>query len=73
MVRVSVAEAGQRLGELIAAARRGETVVISEAGHDVARLTPVAARHRQFGSARGRIALAPDFEAPLEDFAAYQA
>jgi prevent-host-death family protein len=74
MVRVSVAEASERLPELIEAARRGERVVISDAGHDLARLAPLPARRRrQVGSAHGQVTLAPDFEAPLDDFGAYPA
>jgi prevent-host-death family protein len=74
MVRISIAEASERLPELIEAARRGEVVIISQAGRDVVQLAPLAARRRrQFGSAQGRVVLAPDFEAPLDDFVAYHA
>ncbi len=72
MVRVSVAEARERLSELIEAARQGEIILISEAGLDVASLGPVPLKQkRQFGSARGLVTMADDFDAPLDDFEAY--
>jgi antitoxin (DNA-binding transcriptional repressor) of toxin-antitoxin stability system len=43
-------------------------------GHPVVQLVAVerAARKPEFGSARGLITLADDFDAPLPDFAEYQ-
>ena len=45
----------------------GEDVVISRAGKPVARLTPLHRPHckRKFGSAKGLIEVADDFNAPL--------
>lgn len=73
MEQVSVEDARERLAELVAAALRGERVVIdSDETHSV-QLVPVVRRSepRTPGSARGLITLSADFDAPLEDFDAY--
>lgn len=43
-MQVEIIEAGYRLSALVRSARRGETVLIAERGHPVARLVPVGAR-----------------------------
>ena len=73
MCQVSLAEAQTHLMNLIAAAMRGEDVFIVQGDQRVVRLVPVEApkRHPQFGSAKGLIVMADDFDAPLADFAEY--
>jgi prevent-host-death family protein len=71
MVRVNLSEATERLPDLIDAVLKGEEVIISKDGRDVVQVVPVAPRRRQFGSARGLVTLADDFDAPLSDFDAY--
>ncbi len=73
MKRVNVAEAKARLSALIDAALAGEEVVIARRNKPVAQLTAVRVKKRgpQFGAFKGRIRIAPDFDEPLEDFAAY--
>jgi prevent-host-death family protein len=67
MLHVPLDEAATRLGDLMNAAKRGETVVIVN-GPEAVQLVPIAApvevpgKRRQFGSAAGQIRLAPDFE-----------
>jgi hypothetical protein len=66
-------EASGRLDELIVAAEK-QTVVIVSGGHAV-RLVPVplpTAHARRAGTGRGRVHMAPDFDAPLADFAEYE-
>ena len=73
MQQVTPEEAQQRLPELLQAAMNGESIVIAiDSAHSV-QLVPVAKRHgqRQFGSARGMVRIADDFDAPLEDFEEY--
>jgi antitoxin (DNA-binding transcriptional repressor) of toxin-antitoxin stability system len=77
MLHVSVEDARKSLPSLIDAALRGEHVYIDcdgVAGRQSVRL--VAARplqrHAQFGSAKGLISIAEDFDAPLEDFGEYR-
>ncbi len=73
MYRVTLSEAQTRLMSLIAAALEGETVLIAQEDGRFVQLVPVEElqRHPQFGSARGLIMIADDFDAPLEDFTEY--
>ena len=71
--QVTLSEAQTHLPDLVEAVKKGETVLIAENNLPVARLVPVKqiGRHPQFGSARGLIAVADDFDAPIEDFGEY--
>jgi antitoxin (DNA-binding transcriptional repressor) of toxin-antitoxin stability system len=73
MYQVTFNEAQGRLLALINAAMRGEQVLIFKDAQEVVQLVPVAPpkRQAQFGSAKGMITIAEDFDAPLEDFAEY--
>lgn len=77
MIHVRLDDAKTQLPDLIDAAVRGETVLIeTEAGDQGAQtiqLVVVAPHKRKpkFGSARGLIETADDFDAPLEDFREY--
>jgi len=76
MQQVTVDEAAIQLPNLIDAALRGEEVLIINEAQQTVKLTvvepPPKLRHpRQFGSARGLIKMADDFDAPLEDFKEY--
>lgn len=69
---MTVAEALTRLVELINEAAKRTVVIV--AGDRAVRLIPVRPpRHsaRSFGSAVGRVHMAPDFDEPLADFAEY--
>jgi antitoxin (DNA-binding transcriptional repressor) of toxin-antitoxin stability system len=70
---VTVEEAQARLPDLIAAALRGEDVVIEQAQRPAVRLTPVGTQtpRPRFGSARGLLTVPEDFDAPLDDFRDY--
>ncbi len=61
------------LKELVRRATRGEDVILTEEGRPVARIIPIRAKpvRRQFGSWKGQIEIADDFDAPLEDFRDY--
>ncbi|MEI6043955.1 MAG: type II toxin-antitoxin system prevent-host-death family antitoxin [Chloroflexota bacterium] len=67
-------EAKARLFDLIEAALKGEEVYIAKDGQRVISLVPVELpkAHRQFGSAKGLIVMADDFDAPLDEFSEYQ-
>ena len=73
MQTVTMEEAKTRLAKLIEAAFAGEEVFISKNQELSVRLVPQAAkvRKRQFGSAKGLISMASEFEEPLEDFKEY--
>jgi prevent-host-death family protein len=77
MTQITLKEAETQFSRLIRAASQGEEVVITEDDKPIARLVPVApsaqaARPRpRFGSGKGVFQMAPDFDAPLEDFKEY--
>lgn len=73
MQQVTPDEAKEQLAELIAAALRGETVVIGTPGEQAVQLVPSSQmrQQRKVGSARGLIHMSVDFDAPLSDFEDY--
>ena len=66
---VNLYEAKTRLSELVERAARGEEVVIAKAGEPKARLVPLARppHPRKPGAWKGRVIVAPDFDAPLPE------
>lgn len=68
MHQVTVEEAEKQLAQLIAQAKEGEEVVITQNNIAVARIVPVPIPRRKPGSAEGLIWMADDFNAPLDDF-----
>ncbi len=74
MQTVPLADARERLEELIDAATRGEDVVISSGDGSSVRLTPVPAsarQARQGGGARGLIVVEDGFDDPIPGFEPY--
>ena len=73
MQTMTLDEAKTHLVDLIEAAAAGEEVFIRKNEDLSVQLVPrvVKKRRRQFGSARGLISMAPDFDEPLEDFKEY--
>ncbi|MFO3797179.1 MAG: type II toxin-antitoxin system Phd/YefM family antitoxin [Anaerolineales bacterium] len=72
MLQVNLEEAKGRLLELIDAVLKGETVLIIKDLQEAVQLVPaVPVARRQFGSAKGLIVMADNFDAPLPDFNAY--
>lgn len=68
----NVAEATAQFSTLVRKALRGEEVVIARDHKPLVRLVPVAVPARTPGSAKGRVTMAADFDAPLDDFADYR-
>ena len=70
---ITLEEAQAHLAELISKLAPGEEVVITENQQPVARLLPVKTKVlRKLGTMRGTIKyIAPDFDAPLDDFKEY--
>jgi len=68
-VQVNIHEAKTHLSKLLARVKAGEEVIIAKAGKPVARLAPIesCAVRRTPGSARGKLTIAPDFDAPLPE------
>ncbi len=72
MSPVELEDAKEHLAELVEQAAQGEDVVITRNNRPLARIVPIRSRGpRQFGSAKGLIEIAEDFDAPLEDFRDY--
>jgi antitoxin (DNA-binding transcriptional repressor) of toxin-antitoxin stability system len=76
MSTVTLEEAQAGLAELIQHLLPGEEVLIMRGSQPVARLVGQTStdrkRPRQLGTLRGTVAhIAPDFDAPLEDFREY--
>lgn len=73
MQTIGVQEAQGRLRDLIDDAIQGRDVFIVKNSSEVVRLVPVEPpkRRPKFGSAKGLIELAADFDAPLEDMREY--
>jgi antitoxin (DNA-binding transcriptional repressor) of toxin-antitoxin stability system len=76
MTTLSIEEAQAKLPELIHGLATGEEVVITDNEQPVARLVatarPPRPQPRRPGTLRGTVLyMAPDFDAPLEDFKEY--
>lgn len=73
MRQVNMREAKAALSELVAAALRGEEVIIARANTPAVRLVPLepVLRVRRLGWAAGKVWVAADFDAPLDAFADY--
>lgn len=73
MKTVTIAEAYEKLSELMDAALDGEEVIITKDNRTSIKLIPnINAKPRpKFGSARGLIKMSDDFDEPLEDFKDY--
>jgi prevent-host-death family protein len=77
MTTISIEEAQATLPDLIHRMSSGDEVVITENGQPVARLVPAVTepplqQPRKPGFLRGSVLyMAPDFDAPLEDFRDY--
>lgn len=68
-MQVNIHEAKTNLSKLLTRVKEGEEIIIAKAGKPVARLVPVAERpaKRIPGSAKGRVCISPDFDAPLPE------
>jgi prevent-host-death family protein len=68
-IQVNIQEAKSNLSNLIDQAIAGEEVVISKAGNPVAKLVPFEkpTRNRKPGSAKGKLIISDNFDAPLPD------
>jgi len=67
--KVNVHEAKTHFSKLLERVARGEEIVIARAGKPVARLVPFkeSVARRIPGTAKGKIIIASDFDAPLPD------
>lgn len=68
-MQMNIAEAKAKLSELIAAAERGEEVILARGGHPVVRIVaafPTKPKFR-FGVAAGEVDSVPDFIEPMAE------
>lgn len=73
-MNVSVAEAKAKFSELIKRAEAGEEIVVTRHGKAVARVMPPEPEQEmlpRIGALKGKIWIADDFDAPLDDFKEY--
>jgi prevent-host-death family protein len=71
MATVNIFQAKTQLSKLIVQVENGEEIIIARAGKPVVRLTQLVSEKKpiQFGSLKGKIWIADDFDDPLpEDF-----
>lgn len=74
MHSVTLEEAATQLPQLIEEAQNGEDVVITQDSQPIAKIVslPKSKPRAKFGSGKGLILyMAPDFDAPLDDFKEY--
>jgi prevent-host-death family protein len=65
---VSVHEAKTHLSRLLRRVESGEEVVIARGGRPIAKLVPASPpRRREMGFDRGKVVIADDFDAPLDE------
>ena len=73
MATYKIHEAKAHFSEIIEKAMLGEEVIIARGNRPVVRLSPVKKTvKRRVGSARNKIRMSADFDAPLRDFDDYQ-
>jgi prevent-host-death family protein len=67
---VNMQQAKSQLSRLVAKAQTGEEILIAKAGKPVARLTriEVRAKPRRFGTAKGKVRIRKNFDAPVPGF-----
>ncbi len=73
MYQINIHEAKTHLSKLIQKVMSGEEVIIAKGNKPVAKLVRLKGKKakRKLGSAKGKIKIAPDFDAPLKDFEDY--
>ena len=65
-----LADAKARFSEIVQMAMLGEVVTVTREGRAVVKIVPIKPAKRVPGTGKG-IVMAPDFDAPLADFAEY--
>jgi prevent-host-death family protein len=69
MDTINIYDAKTRLSQLVDRAAAGEDVVVSRNGKPLVRITRLESPKRRivFGVLKGKVSIAPDFDAPLPD------
>jgi len=68
-VQVNIYEAKSKLSQLINQVIAGEEIIVAKSGKPVAKIVPLEKpiQDRKPGTAKGKIIIADDFDAPLPD------
>ena len=68
-VKVNIHEAKTHFSKLLVRVSNGEEIIIAKAGKPIARLVPALEKQKKRvpGSAKGKIRIDPDFDAPLPE------
>ena len=69
-LEMKLADAKARFSEVVQTAMLGETIIITKENRPVVRITAIKPAKRMTGTGKG-IWMAPDFDAPLDDFSEY--
>lgn len=69
MQTVNIHDAKTNFSKLVDSAAGGEEIIIAKAGKPTARLVPMQRNkvERIFGSLKGKVSIAEDFDAPLSE------
>jgi len=73
MYQVNIHEAKTSLSKLIKKVVNGEEVIIAKGNKPIVKMVSIEENRpkRKLGSGKGRIKIADDFDAPLDDFEEY--
>ncbi len=73
MQQIEISDLQNQIAVLLNAINKGEEVVFMRATTPIAKVVNLAQnkKRRKAGSAAGQIVMAPDFDAPLDDFKEY--
>ena len=73
MYQVNIHEAKTNLSKLIKKVVNGEEVIIAKGNKPIVKMVSIEENRpkRKLGSGKGRIKIADDFDAPLDDFEEY--
>jgi len=68
-IKMNIHEAKTHFSRILAQVGNGEEVIIAKSGKPIARLVPITEKltHRRPGTAKGKVLLERDFDAPLPD------
>ena len=68
-VSINVHEAKTHFSKLLTRVQTGEEIIIAKAGRPIAKLIPIQTKNkpRKPGTAKGKLWIAPDFDAPLPE------
>lgn len=73
MYQVNIHEAKTHFSKLLREVQNGNEVIIAKGNKPIAKLVSIekSNRKRKIGTAKGKVRIADDFDAPLDDFKDY--